>query len=126
MRQPWQEERKVWSTAMRLDLVRSVVKILDALDYAPDAPHRLRSFRIHLSPLCHAQHELEKCLGLAWGEEIRATAIPELIKQGQQRLEEAVALITMSRDEMAALWRDDYVRANLGTHQRLLDEHSGL
>ena len=127
--QAWHEERKVWSTVIRLDLVRSVVKILDVLDDAPDTPHHLRSLLFRLSPLRRVQLDLEKHLGLAEGEEMCATSIPKLVEQKQLRnpdLEEVVRLIIMCRDDIVALWKDDDVHAKRRTYGIRLDEHCML
>ena len=127
--QAWQEERRVWSIVIRLDLVRSVVKILDVLDDAPDIPHHLRSLLFRLSPLRRVQLDLEKHLGLAEGEEMCTTSVPKLVEQKQLRnpgLEDSVRLIIMCRDDMAALWKDDDVHAKRETHGIRLDEHCRL
>lgn len=119
----------MWSTVIHLDLVRSVVKILDALDDAPDTPHRLRSLRMRLSPLRRAQLDLEKYLGLAEGEEMCNASVPELVKPKQLHnpgLEEVVRVVIICRDDMGVLWTDDDVRTKLETHGIRLDEDSRL
>jgi hypothetical protein len=126
----WREELLVWSTVIRLYLVRSVTKILDVLDRPPETPHLLGLLRVRLSPLRRAQRDLEELLGLAEGEVMSATAVSKLAKPGRHgtgpRLEEVVELITASRDDMAVLWEDEDVRAKLGTHATALDEQSRL
>jgi len=125
----WQEERKVWSTVILLDVIRSVVKILDALADTPGTPHRLRSFLIRLSPLRRAQLDLEKYLGLAKGEEMCETSVPELVKKMQLHnpsLEDVEKLVSICRDDMGVLWTDDDVRTKLEMHEMRLDEHSRL
>ncbi|KAI0256439.1 guanine nucleotide binding protein, alpha subunit [Lactifluus subvellereus] len=115
----WREERLVWRSVIHLDLVRSVKKILDALENAPEAPHWIKLPRIRLSPLCHMQRDLEVHLGLAEGEEVHAAAIPELTKQRQHHkpdqrslAEQVMYLINLSRDDTAALWNDVDVHAS--------------
>lgn len=125
----WQEERKVWSAAIRFDLVRSVNKILNGLDDARDTPHSLSSLRMRLIPLRRVQLDLEKHLGLSEGEELCTTAVPELAKQRQldnSSLGELVTLIDICCDDMAELWKDDDVRTKLETYGIQLDEHSRL
>ena len=119
----------MWSTAIRLDLVRSVIRILNGLDDAPDTPHRLSSLRFRLIPLRRVQLDLEKHLGLSEGEEMCTTSVPELVKQQQlhnSSLGDLVTLINICRDDMAELWKDDDVRTKLGTYGIQLDEHSRL
>jgi len=125
-------ESPVWRAVVRLNLVRSVNKILDALGKVDRIPD-MDKLRKRLSPLHRAQRDLEKHLGLTEGEEMRAAAIHQLVKQGQQRnfyqqspLEKAVKVLTSSRDDITVLWGDDNVRAVLETHGTHLDEHSKL
>ncbi|KAH9986756.1 G-protein alpha subunit-domain-containing protein [Russula compacta] len=134
----WREERQVWRTVIRLDLVRSVNKIVDALDDddASNISDAIWSFRMRPSSLRHVQRDLEEHLGLTEGEEMRATAITEfVVKQGQQHrqhnrsdqrslVEQAIELVIAFRDDIAALWRDDGVRAAMDTHGTRLDGHS--
>ena len=126
----WREELLVWSTVIRLYLVRSVIKILDVLDHPPEIPHPVGLLRVRLSPLRRAQRDLEELLGLAKGEEMSATAVSKLAKQGRHgikpRLKEVVELIITSRNDMVVLWEDNDVRAKLETHERALDEQSRL
>ena len=127
----WEEERLVWRTVIHLDLVRSVNKILDALGNAPEAPHWIKLPRMRLSPLCRVQRDLEVHLGLAEGGEVHAAAIPELTKQRQHHkpdqrslAERAMELIIASRDDTAALWKDDDVHTVLEMHGLRLDIRS--
>lgn len=126
----------MWRTVIRLDLVRSVNKIVDALDDdASEISDGVRSSRMRLGLLRRVQRDLEEHLGLTEGEEMRATAITEfVVKQGQQHersdqrssVEQAIEQVFASRDDMVALWRDDGVRAAMDTHGTRLDEDSRL
>jgi hypothetical protein len=124
-RRAWQEERPVWAAVIRLYLVRSVTKILDVLEDAPQTLQRLELLRTRLSTLRCAQRDLEKNFGLAKGEEICATTVSKLAKQGRHnikpRLEEVAELIIASRGDMSVLWRDEDVRAKLETHGTRID-----
>jgi hypothetical protein len=126
-----QEECLVWSTVIRLHLVRSVTKMLDVLDNAPDN-HSLHVelLRMRLRPMRSAQLYLENLLGLAKGEEIRSSAVPMLARRGREHLEshleDAEELILLSRDDVIELWRDEDVRAKLETHGMQVDRHSKL
>jgi hypothetical protein len=126
----WREELLVWSTVIRLYLVRSVTKILDVLDHPPETPHLVGLLRVRLSTLRRAQRDLEEVLGLAKDEVMSATAVSKLAKQGRHdlepHLEEVEALIIASRDDMVVLWEDEDVRAKLETHERALNEQSRL
>ena len=125
----WREERLAWSAIIRLDLVRSVNKILDALDDCPETPRCLESLRFRLGPLRRVQLDLEEHLGLMEDEKMCTDSVPELVKQQQLRnpgVEEAIRLIFMCRGDMAVLWKDDDVRAKLETYGIRLDEHSRL
>jgi len=124
----WEEERLAWSAIIRLDVVRSVNKILDALDDCPETPC-LESLRLRLGLLRRVQLDLEKHLGLAVGEDISVRTVPKLVKQQQLHdlgLEEVFRLIIMGRGDMAVLWKDGDVRTKLETHGIRLDEHSRL
>ncbi|KAH9963796.1 G-protein alpha subunit-domain-containing protein [Russula dissimulans] len=118
----FRELEPIWRAVVRLNLVRSVNKILDALGKAHRAPH-VDKLRKRLSPLHRAQRDLEKHLGLTEGEEMRATAIPQLVQQVQ--LEKAMKVVISSRDDITVLWGDDSVRAVLDA-RILLNEHSRL
>jgi hypothetical protein len=125
-------ESPIWRAVIRLNLVRSVNKILDALGKIHKIPD-IDKIKKRLSSLGRAQRDLEKHLGLTNGEEMRATAIHQLVKQGQQRnfyqhapLEKATKVVISSRDDITVLWGDDNVRAILETHGTLLDKHSRL
>lgn len=123
------EECLAWSAIIRLDLVRSVNKILDALDDCPETPRCLESLRFRLGPLRRVQLDLEEHLGLVEGEKICTTSVSELVKQRQLRnpgVEEVVRLIFMCRGDMAVLWKDDDVRTKLETYGIRLDEHFRL
>ena len=125
----WREERLAWSAIIRLDLVRSVNKILDALDDCPETPRCLESLRFRLGPLRRVQLDLEEHLGLMEDEKMCTDSVPELVKQQQLHnpgVEEAIRLIFMCRGDMAVLWKDDDVRAKLETYGIRLDEHSRL
>jgi guanine nucleotide-binding protein subunit alpha len=152
-RQAWEAERMSWRTVVHLNLVRSVNKIFDTLENAPEIASRVSLLRMRLSPLRRVQYDLEKHLGLAEGEEVHtapgtgvvrrrsevclrsrsgwATALG-LAKQktrsaGRRSLaEEALEVILMSRDDIAALWGDDGVRAALEVRDLRLEDHSGL
>ena len=56
-----------WRTVIHLNLVRSVNRILDVLENAPEMERtsRVNLLRMRLSPLCRVQHDLEMHLGLA-------------------------------------------------------------
>jgi guanine nucleotide-binding protein alpha-1 subunit len=152
-RRGWEEERMSWRTVIHLNLVRSVNTILDALENVPETANRVNLLRIRLSPLRRVQHDLENHLGLAEGEEVHATpdtgilrrpaevcvrsrggwgAVLGLAKQrahspGRRSLaEEAKEVILMSRDDIAALWGDDDVRAALEVRGVRLEDLSGL
>ncbi|KAI0288106.1 guanine nucleotide binding protein, alpha subunit [Russula brevipes] len=152
-RQAWEAERMSWRTVIHLNLVRSVNRILDALENAPEIASRVSLLRMRLSPLRRVQYDLEKHLGLAEGEEVHtapgtgvfrrrsevclrsrsgwATALG-LAKQktrsaGRRSLaEEALEVILMSRDDIAALWGDDGVRAALEVRDLRLEDQSGF
>ena len=152
-RQAWEAERTSWRTVIHLNLVRSVNTILDALGHAPETASRVSLLRMRLSPLRRVQHDLEAHLGLAEGEEVHAAtdagvlrrpaevcvrsrsgwaAALGLAKQracspGRRSLaDEALEVILMSRDDIAALWGDDAVRAALETRGLRLEDQSGL
>ncbi|KAI9510065.1 guanine nucleotide binding protein, alpha subunit [Russula earlei] len=73
-RQAWEEERMSWRTVIHLNLVRSVNRILDALENAQEIASRMNLLRIRLSPLRRVQVDLERHLGLAVGDEVCAAA----------------------------------------------------
>jgi len=84
---------------------------------------------MRLSPLRRAQLDLEKYLGLAKGEEMCETSVPELVKKKQLHnpsLEDVERLVSICRDDMGVLWTDDDVRTKLEMHEMRLDEHSRL
>ena len=84
---------------------------------------------MRLSPLHRTQLDLEKHLGLAEGEEMCETSVPELVKKKQLHnpgLEDVARLVSIYRDDMGVLWTDDDVRTKLETHGMRLDEHSRL
>ena len=78
----WEEERLAWSAIIRLDLVRSANKSLDALDDCPETPQCLESLPFRLGPFRHAQLDLGKYLRPAEGD-MCTTSVPELMKQQQ-------------------------------------------
>lgn len=142
-----------WRAVIHLNLVRSVNMILDALENASETASRMNLLRMRLSPLRRVQHDLEKHLGLAEGEEVHAAAdigvfrrptevsirsrsgwaaALGLAKQkarvpGRRPLaDEALEVILKSRDDIAALWWDDNVRAALESRDLRLEDQSGL
>jgi len=154
-RQGWEAERMSWRTVIHLNLVRSVNRILGALENAPEteAACRVNLLRMRLSPLRRVQCDLETHLGLAGHDEVHAAAdsgifwLPAEVSlrsrcgwaaalglsrqkinhQGKRSLaEEALEVILMSRDDIAALWGDDDVRAALEVRGLRLEDQSGL
>ena len=156
-RQSWEAERMSWRTVIHLNLVRSVNKILAALENAPETetPGRVNLLRMRLSPLRRVQRDLEMHLGLAEGDEVHAAADTGIYRcpaevclrsqngwaaalgfarqktrsQGQSKrslADEALEVILMSRDDMAALWGDDEVRGALDLRGVRLEDQSGL
>ncbi|KAH8983906.1 guanine nucleotide binding protein, alpha subunit [Lactarius hatsudake] len=127
----WEEERMSWRTVIHLNLVRSVNTILDALENAPETAVRVNLLRMRLSPLRRVQRDLETHLGLAEGEE-RLTAALVRAKQRAKNpgkrspADEALEVILMSRDDIAALWGDDSVRAALEARNVRLEDRSGF
>jgi guanine nucleotide-binding protein alpha-1 subunit len=142
-----------WRTVIHLNLVRSVNTILDALENAPETASRMNLLRMRLSPLRRVQHDLETHLGLAEGEEVHAASEAGIFRRpaevcvrsrsgwaavlghakqrahspGRRSLsEEALEVILMSRDDIAALWGDDDVRAALEARGVRLEDQSGL
>lgn len=152
-RQAWEEKRMSWRTVIHLNLVRSVNTILDALENAPETASRVNLLRMRLSPLRRVQHDLELHLGLAEGEEVHAGTDAGIFRRraevcvrsrsgwatalgfakerkrtpGRRSLaEEALEVILMSRDDIAALWGDDAVRAALEIRGVRLEDQSGF
>jgi len=144
-----------WRTVIHLNLVRSVNRILDVLESVPETEtvSRVNLLRMRLSPLRRVQRDLEMHLGLAEGEEVHAVAdtgifrLPAevclrsqsgwaaplgLARQKTRHLgrrslaEEALEVILMSRDDIAALWGDDDVRTALEVRGLRLEDQSGL
>jgi hypothetical protein len=142
-----------WRTVIHLNLVRSVNMILDTLQNVPEIANRMNLLRIRLSPLARVQHDLETHLGLAKGEEVHAAAelgisrrqtevcvlsrsgwaaVLGLAKQrarspGRRPIpDEALEVILKLRDDIAALWGDDDVRAALEERGIRLEDQSGL
>ncbi|KAH9979099.1 G-alpha-domain-containing protein [Lactifluus volemus] len=152
-RRAWDEERMSWRTVIHLNLVRSVNMILDTLQNVPEIANRMNLLRIRLSPLARVQHDLETHLGLAKGEEVHAAAelgisrrqtevcvrsrsgwaaVLGLAKQrarspGRRPIpDEALEVILKLRDDIAALWGDDDVRAALEERGIRLEDQSGF
>jgi hypothetical protein len=152
-RRAWEEERMSWRTVIHLNLVRSVNTILGALEHAPETAARMNLLRMRLSPLCRVQRDLEAHLGLAEGEEVHAASEAGIFRRpaevcvrsrsgwaaalgrAKQRAknpgrrspaDEALEVILMSRDDIAALWGDDDVRAALEVRDVRLEDQSGL
>ena len=142
-----------WRTVIHLNLVRSVNTILDALENAPETVARVNLLRMRLSPLRRVQRDLESHLGLAEGEEVHAASETGIFRRpaevcvrsrsgwaaalgrAKQRVknpgrrslaDEALEVILMSRDDIAALWGDDDVRAALEVREVRLEDQSGL
>lgn len=154
-RQSWDAERMSWRTVVHLNLVRSVNRILDALENAPktETTKQMNLLRMRLSPLRRVQRDLETHLGLAGGNEVHAAADTGVFRRptevslcsrygwaaalglAKQKTncrgkrspaEDALEVILMSRDDIAALWGDDDVRAALEVHGLRLEDQSGL
>jgi hypothetical protein len=154
-RQSWEAERMSWRTVIHLNLVRSVNRILDALENAPETEtaSRVNLLRMRLSPLRRVQRDLETHLGLAAGDEVHAAADSGVSRrptevclrsrhgwaaalglsrqkinyQGKRSLaEDALEVILGSRDDIAALWGDEDVRAALEVCGLRLEDQSGL
>lgn len=152
-RKAWEEERMSWRTVIHLNLVRSVNTILDALEHAPETTVRANLLRMRLSPLRRVQRDLETHLGLAEGEEVHAASEAGIhrrpaevcvrsrggwaaaLGRAKQRAkspgrrspaDEALEVILMSRDDIAALWGDDGVRAALEVRDVRLEDQSGF
>jgi hypothetical protein len=142
-----------WRTVIHLNLVRSVNRILDALENASETASRMNLLRMRLSPLRRVQYDLEKYLGLAQGEEVHAAADVGVFRRpteasirsrsgwatalglakqksrapGRRPLaDEALEVILKSRDDIAALWWDDKFRAALESRDLRLEDQSGL
>lgn len=143
-----------WRTVIHLNLVRSVNKILDALENTPqmETASSVNLLRMRLSPLRRVQRDLEMHLGLAGGDEVHAAdsgvfkrptevclrsrhgwtaalglARKKMNYQGKRSLaEDALEVILMSRDDIAALWGDHDVRAALDVCGLRLEDQSGL
>ncbi|KAI9442671.1 G-alpha-domain-containing protein [Lactarius indigo] len=149
----WEEERMSWRTVIHLNLVRSVNTILDALEHASETAVRVNLLRMRLSPLRRVQRDLEAHLGLAEGEEVHAASEAGIFRRpaevcvrsrsgwaaalgrAKQRAknpgrrspaDEALEVILMSRDDIAALWGDDGVRAALEVRDVRLEDKSGF
>ncbi|KAI0296525.1 guanine nucleotide binding protein, alpha subunit [Multifurca ochricompacta] len=128
----WEEECLLWRTLIYLDVVRSVNRVLDTLGNAPEATsYWMRLIRMRLSPLRRVERDLEVHLGLAEGEEVHVADISGLAKRRQQNnpgqrslADQAMELILASREDIAALWNDDLVRAVLEARGSPLDCHS--
>jgi guanine nucleotide-binding protein subunit alpha len=154
-RQGWDAERMSWRTVIHLNLVRSVNRILDALEKAPETEtaNRMNLLRMRLSPLRRVQRDLETHLGLAGGDEVHVAADSGVFRSptevslrsrhgwaaalglATQKInhrgkrspaEDALEVILMSRDDIAALWGDDDVRAALEVRGLRLEDQSGL
>lgn len=154
-RQGWDAERMSWRTVVHLNLVRSVNRILDALDNTPETEtdSRVNLLRMRLSPLRRVQRDLETHLGLAGGDEVYAAADTGVFRRptevslrsrhgwaaalglARQKTnhrgkrspaEDALEVILMSRDDIASLWGDDDVRAALEMSGLRLEDKSGL
>lgn len=152
-RKAWEEEKMSWRTVIHLNLVRSVNMILDALENAPETAVRINLLRMRLSPLRRVQRDLEAHLGLAEGEEVHAASDAGILRRpaevcvrsrggwaaalvrAKQRAkspgrrspaDEALEVILMSRDDIAALWGDDDVRAALEVREVRLEDQSGF
>ena len=142
-----------WRTVIHLNLVRSVNTILDALEHASEAAVRVNLLRMRLSPLRRVQRDLETHLGLAEGEEVHPASETGIFRRpaevcvrsrsgwsaalgrSKQRVkspgrrslaDEALEVILLSRDDIAALWGDDDVRAALEVRDVRLEDQSGL
>ncbi len=154
-RQGWDAERMSWRTVIHLNLVRSVNRILDALENGPETvtSSRMNLLRMRLSPLRRVQRDLETHLGLARGDEVHAAADSGVCRRstevslcsrhgwaaalglaGQKinhrgkrsPAEDALEVILMSRDDIATLWGDDDVRAALEVRGLRPEDQSGL
>ncbi|KAI9457117.1 G-alpha-domain-containing protein [Lactarius psammicola] len=152
-RKAWEEERMSWRTVIHLNLVRSVNTILNALEHAPETAVRVNLLRMRLSPLRRVQRDLETHLGLAEGEEVHPASEAGILRRpaevcvrsrsgwaaalgrAKQRAkspgrrspaDEALEVILMSRDDIAALWGDDGVRAALEVRDVRLEDKSGF
>jgi len=152
-RKAWEEEKMSWRTVIHLNLVRSVNTILDALENATEAAIRVNLLRMRLSPLHRVQRDLEAYLGLAEGEEVHPASEAGILRRpaevcvrsrggwaaalgfAKQRAkspgrrspaDEALEVILMSRDDIAALWGDDDVRAALEVRDMRLEDKSGF
>ncbi|KAF8499582.1 G-alpha-domain-containing protein [Russula emetica] len=154
-RQGWEAERMSWRTVIHLNLVRSVNRILDALENAPETEtvSRVSLLRMRLSPLRRVQRDLETHLGLGGGDEVHAAADSGVFRRptevcllsrygwaaalglarqkinyhGKRSLaEDALEVILMSRDDIAALWGDNDVRAALEVRGLRLEDQSGF
>ena len=139
-----------WRTVIHLNLVHSMNRILDVLENAPEMERtsQVNLLQMHLSPLCRVQRDLKMHLGLAGGDELHAAADYRVFrhptevclrsqygwaaalglarkktnhKGKQSPAEDALKVILMSRDDIAALWGDDDVRAALEVHGLRLD-----
>jgi guanine nucleotide-binding protein subunit alpha len=144
-----------WRTVIHLNLVRSVNRILDALEDGPEmeTASRMNLLRMRLSPLRRVQRDLESHLGLAGGHEVHAAVDSGVIRRSSEvslcsrhgwaaalglagekinnrgkrsPVEDALEVILMSRDDIATLWGDDDVRAALEVRGLRLEDQSGL
>jgi glucose-6-phosphate dehydrogenase assembly protein OpcA len=81
--QGWEAERMSWRPVIHLNLVRSVNRILDALENAPETEmaSRVNQLRMRLSSLRRVQRDLETHLGLTGGGEMHAAADSEVIRR---------------------------------------------
>jgi guanine nucleotide-binding protein alpha-1 subunit len=144
-----------WRTVIHLNLVRSVNRILDALENPPETEtaNRVNLLRMRLGPLRRVQRDLESHLGLAGGDEVHTAADSGIFRRpaevclrsrcgwaaalglARQKIhqeskrslaEEALEVILVSRDDIASLWGDDAIRAALEVRDLRLEDQSGL
>ncbi|KAH9044210.1 G-alpha-domain-containing protein [Lactarius hengduanensis] len=118
----WEEERMSWRTVIHLNLVRSVNTILDALEHAPETAVRVNLLRMRLSPLRRV------CVRSRSGWAAALSRAKQRAKNPGRRspADEALEVILMSRDDIAALWGDDSVRAALEVRNVRLEDRSGF
>jgi hypothetical protein len=85
-RQGREAEHMSWRTVIHLNLVRSVNRILDALDSAlkTETASRVNLLRMRLSPLRRVQRDLETHLGLTRGDEAADSGIFRRPAEGRQ------------------------------------------
>ncbi|KAH9993200.1 guanine nucleotide binding protein, alpha subunit [Russula vinacea] len=130
-RQSWEAERMSWRTVIHLNLVRSVNKILAALENAPETETPGRGDEVHAAAdtgiyRCPAEVCLRSQNG--WAAAL-GFARQKTRSQGQSKrslADEALEVILMSRDDMAALWGDDEVRGALDLRGVRLEDQSGF